>query len=159
MRFFLGLGSNLGDRGGSLRAAHSELEQRGIHIVASSSTYETDPVGGPPGAQNFFNQVVEVETDLHLGPLLVAAHAIESKLGRNRNNEVRWGPRLIDIDILCGDESVNENGFVVPHPRLGRRGFVVIPLAEIAPYLVIEGLGPVSELLERVGSEGVRIIP
>lgn len=155
MRFFLGLGSNLGDRAALLRRAADALAIRGVYVVRASSVYETDPVGGPPGQPRYLNQVVEVETALGARGLLDIIQDIERSLGRNHSREARWGPRLLDIDILIGDETVNDPDLVVPHPRLGERAFVLVPLSEIAPTLSVESQR-VVDLLARVSAVGVR---
>lgn len=151
MRAFIGLGSNLGDRAGALRGAVRALDSvAGLRVVAASSCYETEPVGGPHQA-DYLNAVVEVETSLDPRALLDACHAIEDALGRDRSAEVRWGPRAIDLDLLVvGDLTVDEPGLQVPHPRLRERAFVLVPLAEVAPDLEVPGLGPVRDLAGRL---------
>lgn len=141
---FLALGSNLGDRRAYLRHAVEQLPD----VVAVSSVYETEPVGGPSGQPPYLNCVVELHTALTPRQLLAAAHAVEAAAGRRR--EVRWGPRTLDVDVLVvGDLTVEEEDLVVPHPRMRERGFVLVPLAELAPELVAElvpELGAGSEL-------------
>jgi 2-amino-4-hydroxy-6-hydroxymethyldihydropteridine diphosphokinase len=158
VRFFLGLGSNLGDRAAQLRNAVASLESRGIVVLKASSMYDTDPVGGPPDQRAFLNQVIEVESGVGARHLLVITQEIEAALGRDRRSEERWGPRPIDIDILAGDEEMAEPGLTVPHLRLAQRAFVLIPLAELDPDLVIAG-HTVAELASAVGDEGVRRTP
>ncbi len=130
VRAFLGLGSNLGDRGANLRAAVDALPD----VVAVSSVYETDPVGGPEDQGPFLNAVVQLATERSPRQLLEAAAAAEAAAGRVRT--VRWGPRTLDVDVLWVDgASVAEPDLVVPHPRLWERAFVLVPLAELAPDL------------------------
>ena len=132
---YLGLGSNLGNREENLRAALRGLEERGARVIRVSSFYETAPVGDvdQPG---FINAVAEVETELQPEELLEAALAVERGLGRKRT--IRWGPRVIDIDVLLYDSvSVDKPGLKIPHPEMMRRAFVLTPLAEIAPDLVL----------------------
>ncbi|MGH9055370.1 MAG: 2-amino-4-hydroxy-6-hydroxymethyldihydropteridine diphosphokinase [Acidimicrobiales bacterium] len=132
MRAFLALGSNLGDRRGYLAAAAASLPD----VVAVSPLYETDPVGGPPGQGAYLNCVVELRTANTARELLAAAQAAEAAASRERVE--RWGPRTLDVDVLLvGDERIDEADLVVPHPRMWERGFVLVPLADLAPELVI----------------------
>ena len=127
-RALLGLGSNLGDRERYLRDAVASLGS----VVAVSSTYETEPVGGPDGQGPYLNLVVELDTDLTPRQLLGVCHRLESAAGRVR--EERWGPRTLDVDILWMDGvTVAEPDLEIPHPRMRQRAFVMAPLAEIAP--------------------------
>ncbi len=128
-RAYLGLGSNLGERLENLRRAVSLLADRGARTMRSSRVYETAPVGGPQ-QPDYLNAVVEVETELAARALLDAALAVEEAMGRVRDE--RWGPRLIDVDVLTyGDRDIEEPGLNVPHPRMHERGFVLIPLLEL----------------------------
>jgi 2-amino-4-hydroxy-6-hydroxymethyldihydropteridine diphosphokinase len=130
-RAYLGLGTNVGDRGANIRAALRLLaEVPGLTIVRRSSIYETAPVG-VEDQPNFLNMVVAVETGLSPHDLLKAAKFIEQRMGRQAGP--RWGPRVIDVDILLwGETPVIEPGLIVPHPRMWERAFVMVPLAEIA---------------------------
>ena len=133
---FLGLGSNLGNRLEHLRRAVELLGvQPGLRVVASSSVWETAPLGGPPQPP-FLNAVVRVSSELSPSRLLDACHQVESELGRVR--DVRWGPRTIDIDVLLIDERVVESPDLhVPHPRMTERAFVLAPLLEVAPDVTL----------------------
>lgn len=132
MRAFLGLGSNLGDRRAYLANAIARLPD----VAAVSPVYETDPVGGPPGQGAYLNCVAELLTDRTPRELLAAAQAAEAAADRVRLE--RWGPRTLDVDVLLvGDETVNDPDLVVPHPRMWSRGFVLVPLGDLAPELVI----------------------
>jgi 2-amino-4-hydroxy-6-hydroxymethyldihydropteridine diphosphokinase len=144
---YIGLGSNLGDREGFLRRAVELLrDEADIDVVAVSSVRETDPVGFLDQPR-FLNAAVEVETPLTARALLERLLAVEQALGRRRDGP-RDGPRTIDLDLLLyGDEVVEEAGLTVPHPRLAERRFVLEPLHELAPDLVVPGRGPVLELL------------
>ncbi len=127
MRAYLGLGSNLGDRRGHLRAAVAALPD----VVAVSPVYETDPVGGPPGQPPFLNLVVALETELTPRQLLELANRLEEAAGRVRTE--KDGPRTLDVDVLLvGDLRVDEPDLVVPHPRMWQRRFVLAPLADLA---------------------------
>ena len=132
MRAFLGMGSNLGD---SRRLLRDAIDALGDGVVAVSPLYETQPVGGPPGQQNYLNLVVELETDQTPRQLLGLCRRLETAAGRVRAE--RWGPRTLDVDILLvGDVRVDEPDLVVPHPRMHERRFVMAPLADLAPELV-----------------------
>ena len=135
---YLGLGTNLGDRESYLAQALKELAGLPtIEIGAVSSIYETAPVG-LTDQPDFLNLVVSVRTTLSPRELMDALLHIENKMGRVRT--VRWGPRVIDLDLLLfGDVRVEVPGLSVPHPRLRERSFVLIPLAEIAPDLILPG--------------------
>lgn len=134
----LGLGSNLGDREAMLRSAVAALaEDEAVSITAISPVYETPPWGPVPQGP-YLNACVAVETSLPARDLLDLCLAIERRHGRER--AVRWGPRTLDIDILdYGGQQFDEPGLALPHPRLSERAFVLVPLADIAPGLVIEG--------------------
>ena len=134
-RVFIGLGSNLGDRGVFLRKAGEQLKVlHDTRIIWYSSVYETDPYGKEDQGK-FLNAVGEIETTMMPAPLLDELHRIESEVGRVRREH--WGPREIDLDILLYDGVVFQDAQVtVPHPELEKRKFVLVPLREIAPDLV-----------------------
>jgi len=128
---FIGLGSNLGDREASLKAAVAALREAGATLLRMSSFIRTSPEGKTDQPE-FLNGVVEIETEQRPRALLALLLEIERKLGRVRSE--RWGPRTIDLDLLLyDDEIIREPGLEVPHPRLHERLFVLGPLAEIAP--------------------------
>jgi 2-amino-4-hydroxy-6-hydroxymethyldihydropteridine diphosphokinase len=138
MRAYLGLGSNLGDRGGHLRTAVAGLPD----VVAVSPVYESEPVGGPPGQGPYLNLVVELDTALSARELLDVAHRLEAAAGRVRAE--KDGPRTLDVDVLLvGDAHVDAPDLVVPHPRMWRRRFVLAPLADLAEGEV-RRLGPLD---------------
>jgi 2-amino-4-hydroxy-6-hydroxymethyldihydropteridine diphosphokinase len=156
-RAFLGLGSNLGDRAGLLRAAVARLRARpDVEVVGASPVYETDPVGGPEQGA-FLNLVVELRTDLGARGLLGVAADLEAAAGRVRLE--RWGPRTLDVDVLWVEgEEVDEPDLQVPHPRMWARRFVLAPLADLAPELAgpaeieaaegeVHRLGPLEGIL------------
>jgi 2-amino-4-hydroxy-6-hydroxymethyldihydropteridine diphosphokinase len=130
---YIGVGSNVGDRLSFCRRAVEGLRANpGIVVIDVSSLYETSPVGGPP-QRSFVNLVVEIETDRGPRELLELCKSIERRLGREPG-EMRWGPRVADLDILTfGEEKMNEPGLEIPHPRLTQRRFVLVPLLEIDP--------------------------
>ena len=132
---FLGLGSNLGERQRYLQQAADELKKsQQIKVVWVSSVYETEP-WGKTDQPKFLNACVELETPLAPAELHAETRGIEKNLGRSPAE--RWGPREIDIDILLYDGLVHaDDALKVPHPELENRRFVLVPLAELAPYLV-----------------------
>lgn len=136
-RAFIGLGSNLGDRRAYLRAAVDQLEAS-HDVVAVSPLYETEPVGGPSGQQNYLNLVVELLTADSPRDLLERCRALEASAGRDRTESAeRWGPRTLDADVLWVEgDLVDEPDLTVPHPRMWERRFVLAPLADLAPDLV-----------------------
>jgi len=145
-RAYLGLGANLGDRDATIRAAVAALPD----VVAVSELRETDPVG-VTDQPRFLNGVAALETELSPRALLERLLAVEHELGRERRE--RWGPRTIDLDLLLyGDAEIDEPGLTVPHPRLHERAFVLEPLAELAPGLVVPGRGRVEVLLAELDS-------
>lgn len=130
---FLCLGANLGDRRSFIKQAIVALEEGGFAIVHRSSIYETEPVGLTEQPW-FLNTVVAGKTDLEPHGLLTLCKRIEEQAGRQRN--VRFGPRVIDIDILLyKGRIIDEDGLVIPHPRMYERRFVLEPLLEIAPQI------------------------
>ena len=141
---YVGLGANLGDREETIRAAVAELPD----VVAVSPLRETDPVGVTDQPQ-FLNGVAALETELAPRELLDVLLAIERRLGRERRE--RWGPRTIDLDLLLyGDAVIDEDSLKIPHPRLHERRFVLEPLADLAPKLVVPGHGRVKDLLAKL---------
>lgn len=131
-RAYLGLGSNLGERLATLQRAVDLLAAvPGVEVAACSRVWETDPVGGPP-QPDFLNVVLRVETSLSPTDLLAACNGVEAALDRVR--DVRWGPRTVDIDVLTIDDYVsNDPHLIVPHPRMTRRAFVLLPLLDLDP--------------------------
>ncbi len=133
---YIGLGSNLGRRERYITAALNALQNtRGIEVVKVSKLYETEPVGGPEGQSEYVNAAAHVRTTLSPERLLEVCLEIEKSLGRERS--VHWGPRTIDLDLLCYDqEIVATSSLTLPHPLMHERAFVMEPLAEIAPKLM-----------------------
>ena len=132
MRAYVGLGSNLGDRAQTLRAALDRLAATpGVEVVAVSSLRETDPVGPVTDQPRFLNGAAALETTLSPRRLLEVLLEVEADFGRPRSG-LPGGPRTLDLDLLLyGDERVNEAGLQVPHPRLHERPFVLEPLQEL----------------------------
>ncbi|MCL2384552.1 MAG: 2-amino-4-hydroxy-6-hydroxymethyldihydropteridine diphosphokinase [Alphaproteobacteria bacterium] len=138
MRVGLGLGSNIGDKPDNIKNALALLEERGLfHLAALSSIYRTPPWGYKE-QEDFANACAIGETGLPPLDLLAGIKAVEQYMGRQPT--VRWGPRLIDIDILFyGDVTFEHEKLNLPHKDLFSRAFVLVPLAEIAPELIIAG--------------------
>ena len=154
-RYHLSLGSNLGDRQAFLAAAVEGIRRVGT-IAAESTLYETEPVGfaDQPG---FLNMVLEIETELAPTDLLRALQEIEGEVGKKAT--VRFGPREIDIDILLwSGGGVVWPDLEIPHPRMMERAFVLIPLAEIAPTVILPTGETADEAVARVGSKGVWLL-
>jgi 2-amino-4-hydroxy-6-hydroxymethyldihydropteridine diphosphokinase len=149
-RAYVGLGANLGDRERTLREAVDALgAEEGVEVVDVSTLRETEPVG--VGEQpSFLNGVVALDTTLGARELLELLLAVEQRFGRVRVPG-EHGPRTLDLDLLLyGEELIDDPGLTVPHPRLHERRFVVEPLAELAPGLVVPGRGRVESLLTGV---------
>jgi 2-amino-4-hydroxy-6-hydroxymethyldihydropteridine diphosphokinase len=156
----LALGGNLGDVRETFDQAVDLLCRDGrVKIRVQSSDFRT-PAWGVEDQDPFINRCIIVDTDLEPRTLLGRALAVERTLGRDRSHERRWGPRPIDIDVLCYDGlAIDEPGLTLPHPRWWQRAFVLVPLAEIAPERRIGGLR-VREALARVDTTGIeRLAP
>jgi 2-amino-4-hydroxy-6-hydroxymethyldihydropteridine diphosphokinase len=150
---FVGLGSNLGDREGTLRAAVGRLRRLpGTKVVGVSSLRDTEPIGYLDQPR-FLNGAVALETELSARELLDALLDLESAFGRDRSGGPPHGPRTLDLDLLLyGQETIDDPGLEVPHPRLHERGFVLEPLAELDPSLEVPGKGSVQTLLTKLDS-------
>lgn len=151
---YIALGSNLGDRAGTLRAARdtiASLEE--TRLLDWSGLYETAPVGVVDQPE-FLNAACSVVTRLDAPDLLARLLAIEAAFGRDRSGGVRFGPRTLDLDLLLyGCEAIDLPGLRVPHPRMHERGFVLEPLAAIAPAALLPGLGTtVGDALRRLNN-------
>jgi 2-amino-4-hydroxy-6-hydroxymethyldihydropteridine diphosphokinase len=153
-RVFVGLGSNAGDRAAMLNSAAREIGRiDGVRIVQWSPVYETDPVG-KTDQPKFLNAAGELDTRLAPAELMRELLAIEGRLGRTRGE--RWGPRVIDLDILLYDGVARSDSDVtVPHPELEHRRFVLVPLRELDPDLVhpVSGL-TMAELADACSGQG-----
>jgi 2-amino-4-hydroxy-6-hydroxymethyldihydropteridine diphosphokinase len=154
-RAVLSIGSNLGDRRLNLQGAVDSLaDTPEVWLTAVSPVYETVPVDSPEGAKDFLNAVVLLDTTLSAPTLLDRALAIEAAYGRERAE--RNAPRTLDVDlIVVGDRRANEGDLVLPHPRAAERAFVLAPWCDMEPDAEIPGVGPVSELLEKTGRDGL----
>jgi 2-amino-4-hydroxy-6-hydroxymethyldihydropteridine diphosphokinase len=147
MRAFVAVGSNLGDRWARLALAARALRAApGVAVVRASRVWDTAPLGPPQ--PRYLNAVLELETTRTPRSLLALLRAVEAEAGRRR--DVRWGARTLDLDLLvAGAWIVREPGLTVPHPELANRRFVLAPLAELRPELVVPGTGlAVGRMLE-----------
>ncbi len=148
-RAYLSLGTNLGDRLANLTKALPLVTEGDAYRL--SSVYETEPVGGV-AQDDFWNMVVELDTDASPRALLERARRAETQAGRTR--EVRWGPRTLDVDVLLvGEETSDDPEILVPHPRLFERAFVLVPLRELAPELVsVERVASAAGAVRELGT-------
>lgn len=149
---YIGLGSNLGDKEANIKKALALLAASpGVRVKRVASFYRTAPVGYTDQGW-FTNTVAELETSLQPHELLSLLLDIEKRIGRVRT--IRWGPRTVDLDLLLfGSEEMNSPDLVLPHPRMGERAFVMAPLAELDPDIMIAGWGTAKELAERLKKE------
>jgi len=156
---YIALGGNVGDVRNTFDRAIAELGADGtVEVTARSSDYRTPPWGVTDQAP-FINAVIAVTTSLAPHDLLARALECERALGRNRTRERRWGPRMIDLDLLAYDDLVLiDRDLILPHPHLFERAFVLVPLAEIAPDQVITGIR-VRDALERLNAGGIEKLP
>ena len=138
---YIGLGANLGDREGNLRAALASLgKTAGVKVTAVSGFLENKAIGGPAGSPAFLNAAARVQTTQEPEELMARLLEIEREMGRERRE--KWGPRVIDLDLLLyGDRVIDTLGLKVPHPLMHTRRFVLEPLAEIAPDAIHPVLG------------------
>ncbi len=155
-RYGIALGSNLGDRLANLKRGLGEVlaHASGARLVAAAPVYETEPVGCPPGSLSFYNSVVEIASPLAPHAMHRVLQEVERLLGRAQERE-RNSPRPLDLDILyAGRMEIDDDTLIIPHPRLHQRRFVLQPLADIRPALVLPGhLQSISQLLEELGDD------
>jgi 2-amino-4-hydroxy-6-hydroxymethyldihydropteridine diphosphokinase len=151
---YIGIGSNMGDPAGEVRAAIQSLGRVDrTRLVSASRLYRTRPFG-PVAQGDFVNAVAGVLTQLTSLEMLAALRALESARGRKR--EERWGPRILDLDLLVfGGQRIDTPELVVPHPGISERGFVLAPLADVAPDLDVPGAGRVATLLRALPATGI----
>ena len=155
---YLGLGSNVGDRRGHLTAAARLLPERGVNVLASSSVYETEPVGLVLDQRDFYNACLRVDTDVGPEQLLDECKAVERALGRAPGG-VRHGPRPIDVDVLLfGDSAFSSERLTLPHPEVTSRRFVLMPLLELDPALTLPSGERLSDALAALGGEGQEVL-
>ena len=158
-RALIALGGNVGDvRATFQRAIANICGMTQAALLARSSDYVTPPWGEAQQA-NFVNACIEIETSLDPHALMFTLQKIETKFGRDRAHERRWGPRTLDLDLIAYDDvSIQKPELTLPHPRLFERAFVLVPLAEIAPDRVIAGR-KVASALVGLSTEGIERLP
>lgn len=148
---FLGLGSNIGDRRAHLQAALEELSGRGLVVLASSSLYDTEPVGLILEQPEFLNACLQVRTALEPESLLALCKETERAVGRGAGG-TRHGPRVIDIDLLLlGERSYASERLTLPHPEISARRFVLVPLLELKPHLRLPDGSALADALAALG--------
>jgi 2-amino-4-hydroxy-6-hydroxymethyldihydropteridine diphosphokinase len=156
MQAWIGLGGNLGDAVATLHAALQDLD--GLpqtRLVRASKFYRT-PAWGVAEQPDFINAAALLDTRLPPRDLLDALLGIERAFGRERRDEERWGPRVLDLDLLLYDSAViDEPGLRVPHPHLHERAFALLPLVEITPDAFIPGVGPACDALRALDSSAI----
>jgi 2-amino-4-hydroxy-6-hydroxymethyldihydropteridine diphosphokinase len=155
----IALGGNVGDVRATFQKAIANIcGMTQAALVGRSSDYATPPWGDEQQAR-FINACIEIDTSLDPHALLFTLHKIETKFGRDRGNERRWGPRTLDLDLIAYDDvSIQKPELTLPHPRLFERAFVLVPLAEIAPDRVISGRR-VASALEQLTTAGIERLP
>ena len=151
----IALGGNVGDVRTTFRKAIANIcGMTQAALLARSSDYSTPP-WGEAQQDRFINACIEIDTSLDPHALLFTLHKIESKFGRDRNSEQRWGPRTLDLDLIAYDDvTLDKPELTLPHPRLFERAFVLVPLAEIVPDRVIAGRR-VADALAGVSTDGI----
>jgi 2-amino-4-hydroxy-6-hydroxymethyldihydropteridine diphosphokinase len=155
----IALGGNVGDVRATFQKAIANIcgMTQGV-LLARSSDYATPP-WGEVQQERFINACIEIDTSLDPHALLFVLQKIESKFGRDRTTEKRWGPRTLDLDLIAYDDvAMQKPELTLPHPHLFERAFVLVPLAEISPDRVIAGRGVASALAE-LSTEGIERLP
>lgn len=159
---FIALGGNVGDVPATIASAIADIGRRpGFRLLARSANYRTPPWGNtdqPP----FVNACIEIETTTEPRALLRLLHVVERAHGRDRKRERRWGPRTLDLDIIAYEGvTMHDDDLTLPHPRLFERAFVLVPMAEIAPHLVVAGrrIAEAAASSDRTGIERLNHAP
>lgn len=152
---YIGLGSNLERPAQQVRAAMHELDDlAGTRLVRQSSLYESPPLGSQD-QPDYVNAVAMLETSLEAHSLLDLLQAVEQRHGRERGEH--WGPRTLDLDLLLyGGDRIDSPRLQVPHPQMSGRAFVLVPLFELAPDLVLPGLGPLGDAMHGIADQPLR---
>jgi len=158
-RALIALGGNVGEVRATFQKAIANIcGMTQAALLARSSDYATPPWGDQQQAR-FFNACIEIETGLDPHALLFTLHKIETKFGRDRSRETRWGPRTLDLDLIAYDDvTLEKPELTLPHPRLFERAFVLVPLVEIAPDRVIAGRS-LKAALSGLSTEGIERLP
>ena len=156
---YIGIGSNLNDPAAQVRTACETLaELPDSRLVAVSDLYSNPPMG-PQDQPDYVNAVAGLLTTLAPEAMLQALQALEKQQGRVRAKDDRWGPRVIDLDLLVyGGRTISSPGLNLPHPGISERNFVLFPLCDIAPTLVVPGQGTAELLAQRMGDEALQAL-
>jgi 2-amino-4-hydroxy-6-hydroxymethyldihydropteridine diphosphokinase len=156
---FVGLGGNQGDVFATLFAALKKLDELPETMLVRCSSFYRTPAWGRTDQPDFINAVAELRTELSAEVLLHSLLQIEKQLGRNREDQERWGPRTIDLDLLMfGDSVIRDKALKVPHPHIAERAFVLLPWAEITPHCVIPEMGVVENLLNKLDISNIETV-
>ncbi|MFZ6771230.1 2-amino-4-hydroxy-6-hydroxymethyldihydropteridine diphosphokinase [Undibacterium sp. SXout7W] len=157
MLAYIGIGANLGDASATVRSAMTRLDSMtGSRLLTASSLYSSTPIDS--SGDDYINAVAAIETTLEAPALLSCLQAIEQDFGRER--PYRNAPRTLDLDLLLyADHCILSETLTVPHPRMSERAFVLLPLLEIAPDIVISGLGPAQAFVTAVAEQGIFRLP
>lgn len=160
VRACVGLGGNVADVATTIDRAFADLAGLpATRLLRRSGLYRT-PAWGLTAQADFMNAAAVLETALPAADLLAALLEIERAHGRDRNTATRWGPRVLDLDLLLyGDSIITDDGLCVPHPHLHERAFVLVPLAEIAPEAIVPARGRVIDLLSLVDTRAIVALP
>lgn len=159
IRAYVGLGGNVGDVEDTMMEALMAIDGLPQTSIRAQSRLYRSPPWGRTDQDDFINAVIELRTRLAARVLLDYLLEVETRFGRVRGEDDKWGPRTLDLDLLIfGEESLDLPGMHVPHPRMHERAFVLVPLAEIAATLEIPGRGQVSDLLAAIDSSGIEAI-
>ena len=154
---FVGLGANLGEPIRQLQSALSALAQLPASTLLNTSSFYQSPPWGIEAQPPFVNAVAELATSLSPEQLMASLLSIELAAGRTRS--LRWGPRVLDLDLLLYDDLIiDRSGLRIPHPHLHQRAFVLVPLVEIAPDLMVPGLGSAAALLQTVDWAEIKVV-
>jgi 2-amino-4-hydroxy-6-hydroxymethyldihydropteridine diphosphokinase len=157
---YVGLGGNLGDAAATLRAALPALDRLPDSRLRRASRLYRTPAWGQTAQPDFINAVAMLDTALPARALLDRLLGIERAFGRTRASGERWGPRTLDLDLLLyGDAVIDEPGLHVPHPHLHQRAFALLPLLELAPEIVIPGIGRGADAAVAMAADGIEALP
>ncbi len=155
---YIGVGSNLADPVWQVKAGFAALAALPETTLVQTSQLYGNPPMGPVPQPDYVNAVAEIDTQISPEPLLAALKEIENQAGRDLNGQ-RWGPRPLDLDILLfADQHYVSDTLTIPHPGMLERAFVLYPLADIAPTVMIPGAGRLSEVLKRVDTSGMTLL-
>jgi 2-amino-4-hydroxy-6-hydroxymethyldihydropteridine diphosphokinase len=158
-RVFIGLGGNIGEVSATINLALVAIDEMPQTTVRYCSRHYRTPAWGNLEQPDFINAVAECHTHLAPDILLEKLLALEKRFGRERSETLRWQPRQLDLDILLyGDQQIDSVGLTIPHPHMHERGFVLVPLAELAPQLQIPGVGMLQACLKKLDVTAIQAL-